>query len=114
MQRRVYVIPAFQPSRTNRPRRRSLTGQPRSFPQKTRSSPGNSFIGEPMRRSSKLYALSIVGVLCLAAAPLWAQTAGRVLEGRAAFGDWRADRPGTRRLIRPDDLPSPEHAQSVA
>ena len=66
-----------------------------------------------MRRSSKLYALSIAGVLCLAAAPLLAQTAGRVLEGHAAFGDWRADRPGTRRLIRPGDQPPPEHAQSV-
>jgi glucose/arabinose dehydrogenase len=66
-----------------------------------------------MRRSSKLYAFSIAGVLCLAAAPLWAQTAGRVLEGRAAFGDWRADGPGTRRLIRPGDLPPPEPSQSV-
>src|SRR4029077_9979426 len=72
-----------------------------------------SFIGEPMRRASKLHAFGIAGVLCLAAAPLWAQTAGRVLEGRAAFGDWRADRPGTRGLIRPGDLPSPEHAQSA-
>jgi hypothetical protein len=29
------------------------------------------------------------------------------LEGKAAFGDWRADKPGTRRLIKPQDLPSP-------
>src|SRR5438552_15903092 len=66
-----------------------------------------------MRRSSKLRAFSIVGVLCLAAAPLWAQSAGRVLEGHAAFGDWRADGPGTRRLMRPGDLPPPEPSQSV-
>ena len=30
-----------------------------------------------------------------------------VLEGKAAFGDWQADRPGTARLIKPQDLPPP-------
>ena len=35
--------------------------------------------------------LSIAAVLCLAVAPLLAQAADGVLEGRAAFGDWRAD-----------------------
>lgn len=30
-----------------------------------------------------------------------------VLEGKAAFGDWQADRPGTGRLIKPQDLPPP-------
>jgi glucose/arabinose dehydrogenase len=30
-----------------------------------------------------------------------------VLKGSAAFGDWRADKPGVRRLIRPQDLPAP-------
>jgi len=29
------------------------------------------------------------------------------LTGRAAFGDWRSDRPGLSRLIRPQDLPRP-------
>lgn len=33
--------------------------------------------------------------------------AGTVLTGKAAFGDWQADRPGVRRLIRPQDLPEP-------
>jgi hypothetical protein len=66
-----------------------------------------------MRQSRKLRAFSIAGVLCLAAAALWAQSAGRVLEGRAAFGDWRADGPGTRRLIRPGDLPPPQPSQST-
>src|SRR5215472_11705941 len=69
-----------------------------------------------------LATLSLAGVLCfvialllaLLLAPLLAQTAGAVLEGRAAFGDWRADAPGTRRLIRPADLPQPQPAQSVA
>jgi glucose/arabinose dehydrogenase len=32
--------------------------------------------------------------------------AGRVLTGPAAFGDWRQDRPGLRRLLRPQDLPA--------
>jgi glucose/arabinose dehydrogenase/cytochrome c2 len=32
---------------------------------------------------------------------------GGVLTGAAAFGDWRADAPGLRRLIRVEDLPAP-------
>src|ERR1700681_3064792 len=31
----------------------------------------------------------------------------RPLVGTAAFGDWRGDKPGVRRLIRPEDLPRP-------
>ncbi|TIT89197.1 MAG: sorbosone dehydrogenase family protein, partial [Mesorhizobium sp.] len=30
-----------------------------------------------------------------------------VLTGSKAFGDWKADRPGVRRLIKPQDLPAP-------
>ena len=60
------------------------------------------------------FGLSIVGVFCLAVAPLFAQTAPDLLEGRAAFGDWRADRPGVRRLIKPRDLPPPQPAEAVA
>jgi glucose/arabinose dehydrogenase len=75
-----------------------------------------------MRRAfDPLLALSIAAVLGilravlgLAAAPILAQTAAGVLEGRAAFGDWRADRPGLRRLIRPHDLPPPQPAESAA
>jgi len=61
-----------------------------------------------------LLGLSIAAVLGVIAAPILAQTGGGVLEGRAAFGDWRADAPGTRRLIRPSDLPRPQPADSVA
>jgi len=32
---------------------------------------------------------------------------GAVLTGAAAFGDWRSDAPGVRRLIRVEDLPGP-------
>jgi hypothetical protein len=67
--------------------------------------------------------LGIATVLCLAVAPIFppllAQTPGGaleggVLEGRAAFGDWRADRPGVRRFIKPRDLPSPQPAESAS
>ena len=58
--------------------------------------------------------LSIAAVLCLAVAPLLAQAADGVLEGRAAFGDWRADRPGVRRHILPRDLPAPQPAEADA
>ena len=42
----------------------------------------------------------------LASAPALAQGAGELLQGRAAFTDWHADRPGLRRHIRPTDLPA--------
>ncbi len=35
-----------------------------------------------------------------------------VLTGAAAFGDWRSDKPGIRRLIRPEDLPDPFASKS--
>jgi glucose/arabinose dehydrogenase len=50
---------------------------------------------------------------CLAGAVLVATTAlaqqadQPVLTGKRAFGDWKADRPGVRRLIKPQDLPAP-------
>lgn len=37
-----------------------------------------------------------------------------VLKGAAAFGDWRADRPGVRRLIKPEDLPKPDVTKSTS
>jgi glucose/arabinose dehydrogenase len=58
-------------------------------------------------------AASAALIVSLTAAPLFAQMGAGVLEGTAAFGDWRADHPGTRRLIRPRDLPAPDMAQSV-
>ena len=36
------------------------------------------------------------------------------LVGTAAFGDWRADRPGVSRLIKPEDLPRPGATPSSA
>ena len=50
--------------------------------------------------------------------PLFAATRTDLIEGTAAFGDWRADRSGTRRLIRPQDLttqdlPAPDRAASA-
>jgi glucose/arabinose dehydrogenase len=42
----------------------------------------------------------------------WAQS-GPLL-GSAAFGDWRTDRPGVSRLIRPEDLPRPGATPSSA
>jgi glucose/arabinose dehydrogenase len=73
------------------------------------------------RRFDPLFGPSIAAMfgvlgafLLLAAAPILAQTAAGVLEGRAVFGDWRADRPGLRRLIKPRDLPPPQPAGSVS
>src|SRR4029077_18759634 len=36
------------------------------------------------------------------------------LTGDAAFGDWRSDRPGVVRLIRPADLPKPGATASAS
>jgi glucose/arabinose dehydrogenase len=58
--------------------------------------------------------LGVFGAVLGLAAPILAQTGAGVLEGRAAFGDWRADRPGLRRLIKPHDLPQPQPAESAA
>ncbi|MGV7215256.1 PQQ-dependent sugar dehydrogenase [Bradyrhizobium sp. UFLA05-112] len=37
-----------------------------------------------------------------------------VLQGKEAFGSWQSDKPGTVRLIRPQDLPAPGASRSVA
>jgi len=57
--------------------------------------------------------VSVAGIVSLTAIPLLAQTGSGLLEGTAAFGDWHADRPGTQRLIRAQDLPAPDLAQSA-
>ncbi|WP_320410593.1 PQQ-dependent sugar dehydrogenase [Mesorhizobium sp. Root552] len=49
----------------------------------------------------------------LAATVALAQDAS-VLKGEAAFGDWRADQPGVRRLIVPDDLQAPFATDSAS
>ncbi len=59
-------------------------------------------------------ALATLAAVTLTGVSLFAQTAGGASEGRAAFGDWRADHPGTRRLIRPQDLPAPDLAASAS
>jgi glucose/arabinose dehydrogenase len=68
-------------------------------------------------------ALSVAGIVSIAALPLFAQTdgkllegkllEGKLLEGKAAFGDWHNDKPGTRRLIKPQDLPPPGESSSA-
>ncbi len=66
-----------------------------------------------MRRPfSAIIAISVAAISSLTAIPLLAQTGG-LLEGTAAFGDWHVDRPGTQRLIKPQDLPAPDLAKSV-
>lgn len=54
-------------------------------------------------------------IAALLATTAFAQQADEpVLKGKAAFGDWRADKPGVRRLIRPQDLQAPDVSQSVS
>src|SRR5213593_2853750 len=57
------------------------------------------------RRSGRLKWIGAVALFAalIAAAP---RAQNQTLTGRAAFGGWRDDSPGRRRLIRPDDLPT--------
>ncbi len=61
-----------------------------------------------------------IGGCLFAATGFWrpvatlAQNSQDLLQGHAAFTDWRADRPGLRRLIRPSDLPAANPAASAA
>ncbi len=38
---------------------------------------------------------------------------GKLLKGEGAYGDWREDSPGVRRLIAPADMPKPYATKSV-
>lgn len=57
---------------------------------------------------------ALFAALFLSTASFAQQADEPVLKGAAAFGDWRADKPGTRRLIRPDDLPKPYANRSTS
>ena len=57
-------------------------------------------------RKTNLAGVSISAVI-LAATSIARSGAEPVLKGAEAFGDWQRDRPGTVRLITPQDLPKP-------
>ena len=59
---------------------------------------------------------SLAVVALCQGAPVHGQTAAseKVLTGKAAFGDWRSDEPGRRRLIAPHDLPAPYATRSAS
>src|SRR5271163_2910604 len=69
----------------------------------------------PTRRTTRmtviyaLFALSFAFSLGQAAA-----AESGVLTGKDAFGSWQSDKPGTVRLIRPQDLPEPGATPSSA
>src|SRR6266851_1766358 len=57
-------------------------------------------------------AAAAFSLMLSAPGPLNAQPA--TLRGQDAFGDWRRDKPGTARLIKPEDLPKPGATPSAA
>ena len=67
-----------------------------------------------MKNLSPIAVASILLLFGAALQGVAAQSDSATLLGAAAFGDWRADRPGLRRLIRPQDLPPPNPGESVA
>jgi hypothetical protein len=64
-------------------------------------------------RVQTIVAAAATWAVMIAAVPLLAETGRPRLEGKAAFGDWSMDKPGTRRLIRPQDLPTADQAHSA-
>ena len=58
-------------------------------------------------------ALTVAGCLLLATSAL-ARDTGKTLTGEAAFGDWRADKPGVRRHLTAQDLPVPNVEESAS
>ncbi len=55
-----------------------------------------------------------VGLACPALLVHGQTAPGKVLAGKAAFGDWRSDAPGLRRLITAADLPPPYASRSAS
>src|SRR5262245_7533135 len=67
-----------------------------------------------MRRSTMLV-IAVSALAAQAISPVLAQEAGgKVLTGKAAFGDWRADKPGVRRLLRAQDMPAASLDESAS
>ena len=53
------------------------------------------------------YSLKIAAIAAYCLSLLAAERAfGQVLQGEAAYGSWHDDKPGVRRLIKPQDLPA--------
>src|SRR5579883_1727049 len=75
-----------------------------------RSSAVKPFQASTTSSPQKLILTALLSVAIIA--PATAQSDR--LTGSAAFGDWRADRPGLVRLIRPADLPKPGATPSFA
>src|SRR6202790_2489313 len=58
--------------------------------------------------------LGCLAAIMLATGVCHAAGQSEPLLGAAAFGDWRADKPGLVRIIRPEDLPRPGATPSAA
>ena len=56
--------------------------------------------------------VSALGALAVLSGAAFAQSGLR--EGKVAFGSWQLDKPGTIRLIKPQDLPAPGATRSAA
>src|SRR5882672_9956611 len=55
---------------------------------------------------SSISSLKIVAAaVCCLSLPEGERVLGQVRQGKAAFGGWRDDKPGVRRLLTPQDLP---------
>jgi glucose/arabinose dehydrogenase len=65
-------------------------------------------------RRRHLWMAAMVAILAAGIAAAQRHDNTAVLKGTAAFGDWRQDKPGVRRLLTPQDLPAPMLTPSAA
>jgi glucose/arabinose dehydrogenase len=68
----------------------------------------------PHNRALHVIAVCVLGATIAYAGAGETSAQSGPLVGAAAFGDWRADKPGVSRLIRPEDLPPPGATPSAA
>jgi hypothetical protein len=56
-------------------------------------------------KSGRSFGIAAIAA-CLLSLVAGAQAFGQVLQGAAATGSWHDDKPGVRRLLKPQDLPA--------
>jgi hypothetical protein len=71
-------------------------------------------MGSPKSLIVLTVAVGTIAAVATTAVIATRQAGNNVLKGEAAFGDWRTDAPGVRRLLTAQDLPAPSLTPSAA
>jgi glucose/arabinose dehydrogenase len=65
------------------------------------------------RRAAGVAVVAVLAIILIGILSARKNDGAAVLKGASAFGDWRKDKPGVRRLLTLQDLPAPNPAQSA-